>query len=87
MRLFNIINALLKEKQIKVFVEPTDYFAANIFYIDNNNFTKFLHETLAIDGSVHDYFAENKLDVIIDGIYCYLIFNNEIIINDKKETA
>jgi hypothetical protein len=87
MRLFNIINVLLKGTQIKVFVEPTDYFAANIFYIDNQNFTNFLHETLAIDGSVHDYFAENPIDIIIDGIYCYLIFNNEIIINDQKSPA
>lgn len=87
MRLFNIINAILKEKQIKVFVDPNDagkWGAQTSFHIDNDKFTNFLHDTLAIDGTVHDYFAENKLDIIIDGIYCYLIYDNEIITNEQK---
>ena len=90
MRLFNIINAILKERQIKVFVDPNDagkWGAQTSFYIDNDNFTNFLHDTLAIDGTVHDYFAENTLDIIIDGIYCYLIYDNEIITNEQKTSA
>jgi hypothetical protein len=90
MRLFNIINAVLKENKIKVFVDPTDagkWGADTIFYIDNQLFTNFLHETLAIDGSVQDYFSENTLDVIIDGIYCYLIYDNQIITNEQKTSA
>lgn len=90
MRLFNIITAILQEKQIRVFVDP--YTAGKMgtdisFYIANDKFTNFLHDTLAIDGSVQDYFAENTLDIIIDGIYCYLIYDNEIITNDQKTPA
>ena len=80
MRLFNINNAILKETQIKVFVDPDDSYSFNestAFFIDNNKFLNFLHETLAIDGSVQDYFNENSLDIVIDGIYCYIIYNNE----------
>jgi len=90
MRLFNINNAVLKERQIKVFVDPNDagkWGALTSFHIDNDKFTNFLHDTLAIDGSVQDYFAENTLDIIIDGIYCYLIYDNEIITNDQKTPA
>ena len=81
MRLFNINNAILKETQIKVFVDHQDanrFNRSNAFFIDNNKFLNFLHETLAIDGSVHDYFIENPLDIVIDGIYCYIIYNNDI---------
>ena len=80
MRLFNINNAILKETQIKVFVDPQDadrFNGSNAFFIDNNKFLNFLHDTLSIDGSVQDYFSENTLDIVIDGIYCYLIYDNE----------
>lgn len=90
MRLFNINNAILKERQIKVFVDPNDagkWGAQTSFHIDNNNFAKFLHETLDIDGSVQDYFNENTLDVVIDGIYCYLIYDNQIITDEQKTPA
>jgi hypothetical protein len=81
MRLFNINYAILKETQIKVFVDPDDadrFNGSNAFYIDNNKFLNFLHETLSIDGSVQDYFNENAFDIVIDGIYCYIIYNNDI---------
>lgn len=81
MRLFNIINAILKETQIKVFVDPNDagkWGSQTAFFIDNNKFLNFLHDTLSIDGSVQDYFNENPLDIVIDGIYCYIIYNNDI---------
>lgn len=90
MRLFNIIHATLRETNIKVFVDPNDagkWGALTTFYIDNDKFTNFLHDTLAIDGNTHDYFAENTMDIIIDGIYCYLIYDNEIITHDQKTPA
>jgi hypothetical protein len=90
MRLYNIINAILKEKQIKVFVD--NYTSIKMgtgisFYIDNDNFNNFLHNTLAIDGNVQDYFAENSLEIIIDGIYCFLIYNNEMITYEQATPA
>jgi len=81
MRLFNINNAILKETQIKVFVDPQDadrFNGSNAFFIDNNKFLNFLHDTLSIDGSVQDYFSENILEIVIDGIYCYIIYDNDI---------
>lgn len=80
MRLFNIINCNLQDNIIKVFVEPCDFFAVTEFKIESRLFEKFLHETLAIDGTTQDYFNENNLDIIIDGIYCYVVYNQPIIL-------
>lgn len=87
MRLFNITNVQIQNNHLRVCVEPTPFFQTNVFFISCSNFTKFIKETLSIDNTAEGYFVGNSLETIIDGIYCYLIFNNEIIVNDKKETA